>query len=387
MRLVFDSRSKDGKLSFDAPHKSKMIEGAKERWIHICSAKSLPLKGVEVTSEHFEQMVSNFYAEDDALPVFRGHSNLYEHGAEAIGWIIGLHTEAGKLYALVESGPDLEVALSKGGYRLCSIDAQLLAKSRNTGKEIGARLNSLGMTNEPAVDGLMPIAASNKTDSYTIIVLNNIDQKDSPFMAEQVENKDEKEEEKKEEEVAAEETSPDEMAALMADLMKVASEVSGAEMDGPGAVAMAIEAMKAMKPSEEEAPTEAEQGSLAAERTALSAQITSLNADNKALLDKVTSLESQLAEKENAEKEAELNAVVDGAIKAGQIHLSARDSFLSWARADLDGFKQALPTLRAVNLGKSVVLSSKEETADPTEQLDTNQKEILEIAKKKYLKR
>lgn len=117
----------------------------------------------------FETMIANFKANKDGrLPIDFEHASeqapnegsLPVSGAPAQGWIVDLSIRAdGNLWALVEWGDLARSYIREGKYRFISPAFHLKMKDRETGREIGPYLSSAGLTNQPFLDGMQPLAA------------------------------------------------------------------------------------------------------------------------------------------------------------------------------------------------------------------------------------
>lgn len=117
----------------------------------------------------FEQAVRNFKANKDGrLPIDFEHASEQAPtegstpitGAPAQGWIVDLALRPdGNLWALVEWGPLARQYIKEGQYRFISPAIHLRMKDRETGADIGAYISSAGLTNQPFLDGMQPLAA------------------------------------------------------------------------------------------------------------------------------------------------------------------------------------------------------------------------------------
>lgn len=127
-----------------------------------------------LTEEVFEEVIRNFNREENPLPVYRGHADVVasETGATeeppAVGWILGLTQEDGKLFAAVELTQEIEEQIKAGNYKFTSIYMRGDETDRNTGETIGNRLVSLALTNQPFILGCSEIQLSNYKNSKNI---------------------------------------------------------------------------------------------------------------------------------------------------------------------------------------------------------------------------
>ncbi len=81
------------------------------------------------------------------------------HGAPAQGWIRDLRVEADGLHALVAWLEPAKSQIREGKYRFVSPAIQFGARHPITGANIGARLTSVALTNQPFLRGLTPLVA------------------------------------------------------------------------------------------------------------------------------------------------------------------------------------------------------------------------------------
>jgi hypothetical protein len=117
----------------------------------------------------FEQIIANFRGNKDGrLPIDFEHASEQDSaegsipmsGAPAQGWIVDMKIEVdGNLWAKVEWGKLAREYIREGQYRYISPAIHLRMKDRETGLEIGAYVSSAGLTNQPFLDGMRPLAA------------------------------------------------------------------------------------------------------------------------------------------------------------------------------------------------------------------------------------
>lgn len=120
-------------------------------------------------NKEFGEMVANFRStENRRIPIDFEHASEAEatagsiptEGAPAQGWIVDLDNRgAGGLWGLVEWGAKAREYIQSGAYRFISPAVRFNSKDRVTGKSAGARLTSAGLTNQPFLDGMQPLAA------------------------------------------------------------------------------------------------------------------------------------------------------------------------------------------------------------------------------------
>ena len=117
----------------------------------------------------FTQMITNFRANKDGrLPIDFEHASeqaategsIPQGGAPAQGWIVDLAMrDDGNLYAKVEWGTLARQYIREKKYQFISPAIHFAMKDRESGREIGAYLSSAGLTNQPFLDGMRPLAA------------------------------------------------------------------------------------------------------------------------------------------------------------------------------------------------------------------------------------
>lgn len=126
----------------------------------------------ELNAKVFADIVTNFKTtQNRAVPIDFEHASEADAtsgsvpvlGAPAVGWIVDLDNrgEAG-LWACVEWGARAAEYIKSGAYRYISPAVRFASRDRVTGKTIGARLTSAGLTNQPFLDGMQPLAASDR---------------------------------------------------------------------------------------------------------------------------------------------------------------------------------------------------------------------------------
>jgi phage I-like protein len=128
----------------------------------------------ELTQEMFDECINNFYSEKNPIPVYKGHADVQGSltGEEppSMGWILGLkQDDQGNLFAMVELTEELASMIKAGNYKFTSIYMKGNEINRESGEEIGCRLASLAMTNQPFIDGLSSVALSQNTQNLKSI--------------------------------------------------------------------------------------------------------------------------------------------------------------------------------------------------------------------------
>lgn len=134
-----------------------------------------PAGPFELTTKEFSEIERNFNAtKNRAVAIDHGHASeaaetsgsLPESGAPAQGWIFEIQNRGpAGLWGLVEWKPDTAEQINKGEFRFFSPAIRFNAKDRVTGQNIGARITSGAITNSPFLDGMVPLAASDRMSS------------------------------------------------------------------------------------------------------------------------------------------------------------------------------------------------------------------------------
>ncbi len=111
-----------------------------------------------VTKESLENILANFKARENDVVIDYEHQTLTGKEAPAAGWIKSLIIKDDGLWAQVEWTPRGEEQIKGKEYRYLSPVA--LAKKKDShGRLIPERLHSAALTNDPAIDGMVPLAA------------------------------------------------------------------------------------------------------------------------------------------------------------------------------------------------------------------------------------
>lgn len=141
-------------------------DGAPRRWVHVAMTGEwlgYPDGATEFTRETFNEIIANFRRlKNKTIPVDYEHACVADPPvkAPAAGWIHELRVEGNDLYALVEFTDEAAKMIRAGEYRFNSPVVIFDSVDRKTGKEIGAELHSLALTNTPFLDGQTPIVFS-----------------------------------------------------------------------------------------------------------------------------------------------------------------------------------------------------------------------------------
>lgn len=140
-------------------------------WIQLAEVGTFrghPAGPFRLDAAVFSDIVRNF--ERDGLPVPIDYEHASEQdptsgnipiaGAPATGWIHKIENrgDAG-LWGLVEWSGLARDQIKSGAYRFLSPAVRFGAKDRVTGEQIGAKLTSAALTNQPFLKGMKPLAA------------------------------------------------------------------------------------------------------------------------------------------------------------------------------------------------------------------------------------
>jgi hypothetical protein len=154
-----------------------VAEGSEESpWNVVAYEVALKGRGdVKLTRQDFEQVVRNFQRYP-RIPVVLQHADTAEGGhpdsAKAHGWItelrVGEFVHRGKKVASLDARFTLndatraEVNAEPPAWAFCSITIVQNGRDEETGERVGSFLYSLSLTNNPALQGLDRIAASDE---------------------------------------------------------------------------------------------------------------------------------------------------------------------------------------------------------------------------------
>lgn len=142
------------------------------KWIQLAKPgkfKGHPAGPFELNDKVFKEIIANFKATanrrvaidfEHASEMGATEGAIPERGAPAQGWIVDMKIEGGNLWGLVEWGALAREYILDGKYAFFSPAIRFNARDRVTGANIGARMTSGAMTNNPFLDGMMPLVAS-----------------------------------------------------------------------------------------------------------------------------------------------------------------------------------------------------------------------------------
>lgn len=130
----------------------------------------------ELTPQIFAEIVQNFrMTRNQRIPIDFEHASEQDptsgeiptKGAPAQGWIVDLENRgSGGLWGLIEWLEPAREYVKGGKYKFFSPAIRFGAKDRVTGQVIGARMTSGALTNNPFLDGMAPLAASDRAESF-----------------------------------------------------------------------------------------------------------------------------------------------------------------------------------------------------------------------------
>lgn len=120
--------------------------------------------GFALDRTKFAQMIANFNAQENPIPVTYEHPNYVGDGKPipAAGFILDLAVRGKELWGLVEWTASAVDLIREGAYRFCSMVFSEHSTSRQSGEDVGAELYELGLTNSPFLDGMEPIRLSRR---------------------------------------------------------------------------------------------------------------------------------------------------------------------------------------------------------------------------------
>ena len=141
-------------------------------WIQVAKCGQFaghPAGPFRLGEKEFGEIVANFKStQNKRVPIDFEHASeadategsIPTEGAPAQGWIVDLDNRGAQgLWALVQWGDKAREYIRAGQYRYISPAVRFNSKDRVTGQPIGARLTSAGLTNQPFLDGMQPLAA------------------------------------------------------------------------------------------------------------------------------------------------------------------------------------------------------------------------------------
>ncbi len=128
-----------------------------------------------ITAKDLKSMLDNFAAHPKAptkMVVDYEHMSSSEPAviAPAAGWVKGLEIEDNKLYAIVEWTPTAVTQIQAKEYQYISPEFTLKYKDKETNKNIGPTLLSVALTNRPFIEGMDPVALTEKVAEGAVML-------------------------------------------------------------------------------------------------------------------------------------------------------------------------------------------------------------------------
>lgn len=157
-------------------------------WIQLAqvgSFKGHPQGAFTFTPQVFDTIVQNFRRDGLPIPIDAEHASemkptdgsIPSEGAPAMGWIHALDNRGNAgLWGAVEWLEPARTYIKEGRYRYISPAVRFKSKDRVSGKEIGPRLSSAGITNSPFLPGLKPLCARNEGEAVYVMSLTGGEQ-------------------------------------------------------------------------------------------------------------------------------------------------------------------------------------------------------------------
>ena len=113
----------------------------------------------------FSEIINKFKRTTQPIVITYGHPQ--GDAAPAAGFIIDLEMRQGKsgleLYGLCEFTKKAAMSIRDGEFKFCSVVVDFNSLDRVSGKAIGTEMYQLGLTNNPFMEGMAPIALSKVT--------------------------------------------------------------------------------------------------------------------------------------------------------------------------------------------------------------------------------
>ena len=290
-----------------------------------------PKYGVfEITSDILATMVRNFKEVKPKPPTelvvdYEHQSTIPDIIATAAGWVEDVYIKAKGLFAKVRWTDEAAELIKADKYRFISPQFDLNDSDKETGKEIGACLLSVALTNRPFLDGMIPVVLCESQEGAEILLSEIIGDGNDTI------------------------THTPELLVLSEDEESIASN-GDEDIQGKGDQQMERELKEILGIKE---------GDVIASVVALKERA------GKAIEDegrieiaqlRVAQLEETIALSEKVEKETQAKALVDGALNAGKITPKLADWALGMALSNPESFATFLdsttPMVDTKELGK-----------------------------------
>lgn len=153
-------------------------EGAAQTWVDVAfegTWRGHRAGEFSFTREVFEEIVANFKANPNPVPLDYEHATEMAGPAPAAGWVQGVEVRnvdgVAHLFALVEFTDEAAQWVREGRYRFSSAVVDFRSRDLQSGEQIGAELLSLALTNVPFIRGQAPIRLSRRSSP---IALNEV---------------------------------------------------------------------------------------------------------------------------------------------------------------------------------------------------------------------
>jgi len=115
-----------------------------------------------ITRQTFREILGNFSGENTVAFDYNHNSARAENPEQgkAAGWVQRLDAEGDALFALPQFTEEARGYISRGEYRYISPEFTTAYQDRTTGKDKGAALLAVALTNRPFLEGMAPVALS-----------------------------------------------------------------------------------------------------------------------------------------------------------------------------------------------------------------------------------
>lgn len=158
-----------GVIEMDASNTS--ADDKSPKWIQLATTgrfKGHSAGPFELSMDTFKQIIANFNEGTRRIPIDFNHASeqdptqgtLPTQGAPAVGWIVDMKIDGGRLWGLVQWGDLARQYILSGGYRYFSPAIRFNSRDRVTGESVGARMSSGALTNDPFLSQLQPVCAN-----------------------------------------------------------------------------------------------------------------------------------------------------------------------------------------------------------------------------------
>jgi phage I-like protein len=155
-----------------APGLVELSDSDGPAWIQVAQAGEYFKSGYpfKLNAQVFTDIITNFNTtKNRVIPIDFEHASEADategeipiRGAPAQGWItkLEMREDGESLWALVDWLPLARQYIKSGQYKFFSPAIRFNARDKTTGKVIGARMTSGALTNNPFLDGMVPLAA------------------------------------------------------------------------------------------------------------------------------------------------------------------------------------------------------------------------------------